>query len=298
MKILSIGGSGFVSGTLARVAVEAGHDVSVVTRARRPLTDEVTAITADREDPTAFADALSGTDGWDLVIDCIGYDPKDAEQDVAVFRNRCKQLVFVSTDFVFEPSVRRFPQREEEDVYATEGYGWKKRQCEQILERSDFGGSVWTVVRPCHIYGPGSKLGCLPKHGRDDGLIERIKAGQPLDLVGGGHFLQQPIFASDLCRVILSAAGNPDTYGRIFCTAGPDIIESRTFYDLIADVLGVPRAPVNEVSVQQHLTDNPAARPFCCHRVYSLDRLLDAGLYVPAKPVADGLREHVESLIA
>ena len=248
MKILSIGGSGFVSGTLARLATAEGHDVSVVTRGQRPVPDGVTAITANRDDHEAFADALAGVDDWDLVVDCIGYDPEDAEQDVAVFRNRCKQLVFISTDFVFDPPTRQVPQREEAEKYATVGYGGKKRVCEEILERSDFGDSVWTVVRPCHIYGPGSKLGCLPKHGRDDHLIERIRKGEPLDLVGGGHFLQQPIFAPDLCRLILSTAGNADTFGRIFCTAGPDIIESRRFYELIAIALGVPPAPYRSVA--------------------------------------------------
>ena len=298
MKILSIGGSGFVSGTLARIAKADGHDVSVVTRGKRPLPDGVTAITADREDQTAFSDALVGTDDWDLVVDCIGYDPDDAEQDVAVFRNRCKQLVFISTDFVFDPAIRKIPQSEEADGYATEGYGGKKKLCEEILENADFGDSVWTVVRPCHIYGPGSKLGCLPKHGRDDGLIERIRKGEPLDLVGGGHFLQQPIFAPDLCRLILSAAGNADTFNRIFCTAGPDIIESRKFYDLVAIALGVPPAPINEIGVQDHLTENPTGAPFCCHRVYNRDRIKSAGLAVPSKPVADGIREHVDSMIA
>ena len=30
----------------------------------------------------------------------------------------------------------------------------------------------WTILRPCHIYGPGSQLGCLPLHGRDPKLID------------------------------------------------------------------------------------------------------------------------------
>lgn len=297
MKILSIGGSGFVSGTMARLATAKGHDVTVVTRGRRPLPEGVKAITIDRDDREGFASALSGVHDWDLVVDCIGYDPEDADQDIEVFRNRCAQLVFVSTDFVFDPTAREFPQTEEADRYATEGYGGKKRECERIFERSDFGDSQWTIVRPCHIYGPGSKLGCLPRHGRDDGLIDRIRRGEPLDLVGGGHFLQQPIYAEDLCSLILSAAGNAETFGRIFCTAGPNIIESRTFYDLIASALGVPPSPVNEISVQAHLAENPAGAPFCCHRVYSLDRIGAAGLDVPQTPVAEGLRAHVESLL-
>ena len=104
----------------------------------------------------------------------------------------CKQIAFVSTDFVFDPAYRVYPQAEETAHYASEGYGGKKRQCEVVLADADLGDTDWTVIRPCHIYGPGSKLGCLPLHGRDDEIIDRIRRGETLKLVGGGYFLQQP----------------------------------------------------------------------------------------------------------
>src|SRR5690606_28747557 len=97
-----------------------------------------------------------------------------------------------------------------------------------------------TILRPCHIYGPGSQLGCLPEHGRDPRLIERLRAGQTLRLVGGGHFLQQPVRAPDLAAMALSAVGNSAAAGQVFNAAGPDVIESRDYYRIIADLLGVP----------------------------------------------------------
>jgi nucleoside-diphosphate-sugar epimerase len=297
MRILSIGGSGFVSGTLAQRALQQGHEIQVVTRGQRPLPGGVEGITADRKDRGAFAEAIANTPGeWDLVVDCIGFDPEDAEQDVACFRDRAKHLAFISTDFVFDPAHRVFPQREETEHYATEGYGGKKRACEQILESADLGHTQWTVVRPCHIYGPGSKLGCLPHHGRDDQIIDRIRQGETLKLVGGGYFLQQPILARDLSDLILSCAGNDATYGQIFCAAGPDIIESRTYYDEIARCLNVAPAPIEELDVQAHLAEKPGAAPFMCHRIYSLDRLVASGATAPSTPFTSGIKEHVESL--
>jgi nucleoside-diphosphate-sugar epimerase len=297
MRILSIGGSGFLSGTVARAAVSQGHDVEVVTRGRRPLPDGVTGITADRKDRATFATAIANAPGeWDLVVDCIGFDPEDAQQDVDCFKDRARQIVFVSSDFVFDPAHRTFPQGEETNHYATEGYGGKKRQCEQVLADADLGGTEWTVVRPCHIYGPGSKLGCLPLHGRDDEIIDRIRKGETLKLVGGGYFLQQPILVRDLAELLISCAGNKNTFGQIFCAAGPDIIESRTYYDEIARVLGVPPAPIEELDVQAHLAENPGAAPFMCHRIYSLDRLQASGAKAPATPFTVGIKEHVESL--
>jgi nucleoside-diphosphate-sugar epimerase len=135
MKTLIIGGSGFVSGTLAQLAVEQGHQVWTVTRGQRALPSGVTALIADRSDGAAFQQAIATADvRWDLVVDCIGYQPGDVEQDIAAFAGRAAQLIFVSTDFVFDPAHRRFPQSEQTEHYAGSGYGGNKRLCEQGLQ--------------------------------------------------------------------------------------------------------------------------------------------------------------------
>lgn len=296
LQILLIGGSGFVSGALARVATTAGHQVATVTRGQRALVAGVTPIIADRRDSNALRRALEQHDqAWDLVVDCIGYEASDAQQDIELFRDRARQLVFISTDFVYDPIYRHFPQPEESDHYLTDGYGGKKRQCELTLLHGDTGKMAWTVVRPCHIYGPGSQLGCLPLHSRDVDLLAKLKRGEPLQLIGGGHFLQQPIFATDLARTILSCAGNPHCHSQIYLTAGPDIIESRRYYEIIAEELGV-QAKIEEVSVSQFLAEHPDRHSFACHRIYDLSKLRSHGLHVPATSITEGLRQQVESL--
>jgi nucleoside-diphosphate-sugar epimerase len=296
-KILIIGGSGFVSGTLARIALEQGFETWVLTLGQRPAPAGAHTLVADRKDPDAFARAIQEAEtDWDLVIDCIGYQPDDAIQDIAIFRQRTPHLAFVSTDFVFDPAHRRFPQAEETEHYASSGYGGNKRLCELELLNGDCGDMAWTVVRPCHIYGPGSLLGCLPNHGRDTELLDRLHRGEALDLVGGGHFLQQPILAADLCHLLLSLRGNTATYNQIFCTAGPEIAESRTYYEMIADILNV-ELQINETPVDVHLKENPNSAPFLCHRIYDLAKLKASGAHVPATPLKEGLRQHAESLI-
>lgn len=297
LNLLIIGGSGFISGTLARLAVERGHHVHVVTRGARPLPEGVRAITCDRADRVAFARLVAAAGGpWDMVVDCIGYQPNDVRQDIDVLRDRARHLVFVSTDFVFDPAHRRFPQPEASAHYAIEGYGGAKRQCELVL-LADAGDMAWTVVRPCHVYGPGSWLGCLPAHGRDPDLVDRLRRAEALRLVGGGHFLQQPIFAPDLAELILSFHGNDRTYGRVFCAAGPDVVESRTYYDLVAQCLGLDPPRIEELPVGTCRAAHPDKAPFLCHRVYSLEALRACGAAVPGTPLAEGLRRHVASLV-
>ena len=301
-KILIIGGSGFVSGTLARLAIAQGHAVWAVTRGQRALPADVTPLIADRKDTAAFAAAIeeAGTN-WDLVVDCIGYGPEDAQQDVDLFRERADHLVFISTDFVYDPQNRRFPQTEDDadyltHSYLTHSYGGKKREAELVLAGADTGAMRWTVLRPCHIYGPGSLLGCLPEHGRDPQLLDRLRNGETLRLVGGGHYLQQPILAADLAQTILSCAGNAAAHGQICNVSGPTVVESWQFYQIIADILGVALA-VEELSVADYLKANPERASFFCHRIYDLSRLAACGLHVPATSLADGLRGHVASLL-
>lgn len=297
LNILLIGGSGFVSGTLARRALEQGHSVTAVTRGQRAMPAGVTPLVADRKDTAAFAAAIEQNGGrWDLVVDCIGYGPEDTRQDVALFRERAAHLVFVSTDFVYHPDARRFPQGEDDAVYLTHSYGGKKREAELALALADTGQMRWTILRPCHIYGPGSLLGCLPEHGRDPQLLDRLRQGEALRLVGGGHYLQQPILAADLARTILSCADNTAAHGQICNVSGPTIVESWQYYQIIADILGVPLA-VEELSVADYRRANPERDSFFCHRIYDLSRLSACGLHVPSTPLADGLRGHVESLL-
>jgi len=110
--------------------------------------------------------------------------------------------------------------------------------------------------------------------------------------VVAGPFLQQPVFAPDLAATLLSAAGQSKAVGGIFNVAGPEIIESRTFYELIAEILEVPLR-IEEEPVATFLAEQPDKAPFCCHRFYDLSALRAAGLAVPATPLVDGIRAHV-----
>jgi nucleoside-diphosphate-sugar epimerase len=295
--ILIVGGSGFLSGTLARRAVARGKKVWTITRGQRPLPDGAQALIADRHDRDAFGEVVAAAGHqWDMVVDCIAFQPADIRQDLAVFQTRTRHLVFVSTDFVYDPMRRQFPQSEDTEYYVSDGYGANKRLCELELVKSDTGEMAWTVLRPTHIYGPGSGLGCLPAHSRDPDLINRLRRGETLQLVGGGHFLQQPILARDLADLILSIGGNQDTYRKTYNAAGPEIIESREYYAIIASVLGVG-LEIEELPVSEYLVAHPEAAPFLCHRIYDLKGVQASGAAVPQTPMDQGLREHVESLL-
>jgi nucleoside-diphosphate-sugar epimerase len=296
-NILILGGTGFVSGTLAQRAIARGLDVWCITRGSKPLPEGAHSIVADRTNNASMRRAIETANRqWDLVVDCIAYQPEDARQDLELFRDRATHLVFISTDFVYSPNGRRLPVGEEGTSYQTEGYGGKKRECEMVLTGTDSSPLLWTILRPTHIYGPGSLIGCLPLHSRDAELLNTIAGGTPLTLVGGGHFLQHPLFATDLAELCLDLAGNPPVHGQTYNVAGPEIVESREYYQIIGELL--EREPVILGSpVAEYLRTNPEHAPLVCHRVYDLRKLQASGLTLPSTTLLQGLTKHVENLL-
>lgn len=293
-KILVIGGSGFVSGAVASAALRRGHEVWTLTRGNRPLPEGATSLVADRHERTEVEHLIhdQGT-YWDAIIDCIGFVEDDAVQDADVLGPYTDHLVFVSTDFVYAPGSRSFPQPEYATEYNLEGYGGRKRRCEEILIAADT--APVTIFRPCHIYGPGSQLGCLPNHGRDKALIDRILSREPLFLVGGGYFLQQPIYVGDLAHVLVEAAGRTSTYGRIANVAGPNVVTSRRYYELVGAALD-REVSIAELPVDGFLAEHPQSVNFVDHRVYDRSALADMRLPVPETSLQDGLARQVRFL--
>jgi nucleoside-diphosphate-sugar epimerase len=296
IKLLIVGGSGFFSGTLAQQSSHRGCHIWTITQGQRPLPPSATNLIVDRQDEKSFKQVVDHEDTyWDMVVDCIAFTPKDIKQDLKVFKGLTDHLVFISTDFVYDPKHRQFPQSEETEYYDLEGYGYKKRLSELTLIQ-DTGEIPWTIIRPTHIYGPGSELGCLPAHSRDPELITRIQAGETLKLVSGGNFLQQPILALNLADFVLDLQGNPNVYGQILNAAGPDVLESRRYYEIIGQILGV-KICIEEIPMAPYLAENPLATSFLCHRIYNMGKAKELGIPLPGTAIEVGLREQVEYLL-
>lgn len=299
MKLLILGGSGFVSGHLARLAREHGHEVWTVTRGNRPLPAGVHGLTGDAHDAASLRAALSAAGvRWDAALDCICYTAETAQTDLAVLPDYAPRLVVVSTDSVYHPAFKRVPQ-DETGVYLHDGgYGSCKRQMEEVfLEaaahgRPDF---AWTIFRPGHIFGPGSQVGCYPEHTRQKDLIERMRRGEPLRLVDGGRFLLHPIYVEDLCRAMLDCLPLPRAYNEIFCIGGPDILTNAAYFETLAELLGVP-IQIEEIPLPGYLEAHPQYSGHLCHRAYSLDKLRAAGIPLPQTPFREGLKAQVDWL--
>lgn len=295
MRALIIGGSGALSGELASRLLEK-YEVWALTRGHRQLNAGIHPLVCDRDDREAFERTVTGAGvTWDAVFDCICMNREHAVEDLEVLSKVTGRLIVVSTDSVYDPAHKQIPQGEdgvfiEEDGPTSEcSYGGNKRRMEHVfIDHMSVPGHALsiTIFRPGHIYGPGLKLGCYPECSRSDELTDRMRRGEPLPLVGLGTYIIQPIFVNDLARVMIDCAGNALCFDRIFCIGGPERIENRRYYELLAEALGVS-ASFEEIPLKGYAEAHPEYAGHLCHRCYDLSALRATGIALPDGTLED-----------
>jgi nucleoside-diphosphate-sugar epimerase len=299
VEILILGGTGFLSSAVARVARDAGHAVTVFTRGRseRPAPEGVTTLVGDRRDRQAFR-AQFADRRYDAVIDCICYTAEDAESDVATFAGRAGRLVMISTDFTYGCGLRRLPIQEDAPRDAVGDYGRNKVAAEERFF------AAWreqqfpvTMLRPPHIMGEGGLLGTGSLRGRDAGLLDRLRRGEPVVLLDEGALLIQPVVHRDIAAAALAVLGVPATLGQAYNMAGPEAIPTRRYYEIVAEELGVPLRVLSLPS-SVFLAAYSDRAPFAQHRVYDMGKLARDTGFAPQIGVRDAIREMIAWLEA
>ncbi|MFC1545064.1 NAD-dependent epimerase/dehydratase family protein [Gemmatimonadota bacterium] len=160
LRILILGGTGFIGPHQVEYALKRGHTVTLFNRGQtRPhLFPEVEKLRGDRNDNL---EALKGRE-WDVVIDNPTMVPEWVRLSGEVLKDAVEQYVFISTLSVFasdgivgqdETGVVGVYDEAAGEVVTGSAYGGQKALCEQEAEKL-FPGRT-TVVRPGLITGPG-----------------------------------------------------------------------------------------------------------------------------------------------
>jgi 2'-hydroxyisoflavone reductase len=170
MRILILGGTGFIGPHEVRYALARGHQVTIFNRGREPMSwpGPVEELLGDRN--TADLKSLEGRE-WDVCIDNPTTLPKWVRDAGHVLAGKVKQYIFISTISVYaandEPNADEtaalvpYPGK---DAYAETSetmrstpvlYGSLKALSEQQAEML-FPGMA-TIIRPGLIVGPGDE---------------------------------------------------------------------------------------------------------------------------------------------
>jgi nucleoside-diphosphate-sugar epimerase len=151
---LFVGGSGFTSAAVSRQAIAKGFDLYLLNRGLRlahlPGSHGLTADIHNLEDVHAVLRDLE----FDVVVDWIAYAPYDIERDLALFRGRAKQYVFISSASAYQkPPALSSPSRRRYATYSA--YSRNKITCEErLMQAYREEGFPVTIVRPSLTYDP------------------------------------------------------------------------------------------------------------------------------------------------
>lgn len=160
LKILILGGTGFIGPNQVQYALDRGHAVTLFNRGvtNSTLFPNVPRLVGDRNLPDGHKALESGA--WDVVIDNPTANPKWVRDAGRALRGRTRHYIFVSTISVFSDTSgvldENGPLLAPVDIDApfdAKVYGQNKVRSE-VEARTQFGDNL-TIVRPGLIVGPG-----------------------------------------------------------------------------------------------------------------------------------------------
>ena len=238
MKVLFIGGTGNISTSVSKLAVQCGIDLFLLNRGKRISSIQgAKSIVCDISKPDECAAALKGHQ-WDAVVDWIAFDEKDIQRDHELFKGTTKQFIFISSASAY--------QRPAASPYVTEStplanpfwqYSRNKIACEIRLNAyyRDEGFPV-TIVRPSLTY---DTVIPVPIGGWTEyTVIDRMKKGKKIIVHGDGSSLWTITHAEDFAKGFVGLLGHQQAIGHAFHITSDEILTWDQIHQAVAEAAG------------------------------------------------------------
>jgi nucleoside-diphosphate-sugar epimerase len=237
MKVLFIGGTGNISTAVSHAALARGIELWHVNRGQREAVPGVQTIVADIRAAEAAGALAAHT--WDVVVDWIAYTVEDVARDIALFRGRTRQFVFISTASAYHKPPRQPLITEATPLHNPFwDYSQRKIACEaQLMAAYSTTGFPVTIVRPSHTYAMA--LPVAIGGSSDYAVIERMLRGQEVVVHGDGTSLWTVTHADDFARGFVGLLGNPQAIGEAFHITADTPLTWNEIYATLGAAAGV-----------------------------------------------------------
>ena len=241
MRVLFIGGTGIISTASTRLAAERGIELTLLNRGRHAgkAPEGVEIVTADIDDPAAVAKALGSTT-YDAVVDWIAFTPAHVERDLALFRGRTKQYVFISSASAYQKPPGHYLITESTPLANPYWqYSRDKIACEEFLLKAyrEEGFPV-TIVRPSLTYGDTQIPLAVNSWPKSYTIIERMRQGKKVIVPGDGTSLWVITHNSDFAKGLVGLLGHRQAIGDAFHITTDEVMCWDQFYRLTAEAAG------------------------------------------------------------
>jgi nucleoside-diphosphate-sugar epimerase len=279
MRVLVIGGAGFIGRRIVSKLVSGGNDVTIFARRNPGLESRMQAevLTGDRSDRPGFRGSLKNR-SFDAVIDLAAYNRGDIEASMETFANATGHYLFCSSGAIYHdyPDWDQFRPVEEGDARLD----WKddcsycegKREAEFVLwsMKEEARPFPFTVIRPTVVEGPGDLSG------RTWYWIQRIADGKPVLIPQTSpSAVFNHAYVDDVAEIFLKCVLNPSAFGQAYNVAGKEILTLDDYVGAIAESMNlrpeVRSGPLAWIREQEGLAE--FVGPFVTERfVMSIDK--------------------------
>ncbi len=240
-----MGGTGLISSAVTPLLVAAGHDVTLVTRGTSQVAqtpEGAHAIHADAMDAGSLRSALRGRrlrgEGFDAVVQWVGFTPDHVAADVETFRGLTDQYVYISSASAYEKPPTSYLVRESETPLSNPHwqYSRDKIACEAVLRAS---GLPFTIIRPSLTYGYSNPALAVNSWALPYTAIDRMRRGAPVIIHGDGTNLWPMTDHRDFARGLAGLLGNPAAIGEDFHITSDEAPSWNQIYAWAADAAGL-----------------------------------------------------------
>lgn len=201
MKVLVIGGTGYIGHHTVEELVRRDHTVTVFARGetRIRLPQDVSLIRGDRHNAEDLTRARQ--ERFDAVIDINAYTREETQSAINAFDGFLSRFVHLST-LAVNQRTSGMPLVEDDPLVTdpTSGYPYDKAECERAL-RWAFAknGFPFVSIRPPVVFGPRDRIS------RENYYLKRIVAGDPIIVPDGGAVPICAVFVKDLALMLATA---------------------------------------------------------------------------------------------
>jgi nucleoside-diphosphate-sugar epimerase len=302
MRVLFIGGTGLISSACSEAVLAAGNELWLLNRGQHPGAPAgANLLQGDAHDDAELTRLAGGRD-WDVVVDWVAYVPADVERDIAAFRGRTGQYIFISSASAYQKPPDHWLVTETTPLSNPHWqYSRDKIASEELLAGAE--NFPWTVVRPSLTYGPSQIPVCVGSWDRPYTIVERIRRGAPILVPGDGTAIWTITHNSDFARGLLGLMGRGEALGEAFHITSDEALTWDQIYTRLAAACGA-RANIVHVPTDALIAANPAEegslwgdKVHCTVFDNSKLRRLVPG-FAARVPYAEGIRQTVAWLDA
>lgn len=241
MNVLFIGGTGLISSACTQLAVEQGINLFLLNRGNHPdAPTGTTTLVADINDHDATARALTNQ-RFDVVVNWIAYTPEDIERDLALFRDKTSQYMFISSASAYQRPVSSYWIREDTPLANPFwDYSRNKIACEERLLRAyREEGFPCTIVRPSLTYGDTQIPLAMNSWQMPYTIVARMRQGKPVIVPGDGTSLWPITHNTDFAKGFVGLLGHQQAIGHAFHITTDEVLTWDQAYAAVAAAAGV-----------------------------------------------------------